>query len=300
MGLSAVLVAMIIAGGRLVVLPRFLPELTAQAIEHYQCTYFVAASTMLISLLQLSGERRFDLSSLRLLVTGGSPISTEIQNKVKELAPRAFMGEGYGLSETCASGGLLTPLFGFKSGFVGTPHFCNMKIMDAETGARELSPLEEGEIVIKGPAMMKGYWNRPDETERVLRDGWLRTGDLGLMDEEGYFKILGRKKELIICSGYNVYPPDVENLLYRHPAIAETAVIGVPDPYRGESPKAFVVLQPSYRGKISGEEIIRWCKENMAAYKRPAEVEFRDELPKSGAGKLLKRVLEEENKKGRR
>jgi long-chain acyl-CoA synthetase len=246
---------------------------------------------MLIALLELPDVGRFDLSSLKLLVTGGAPISTEIQEKVREVAPMAFIGEGYGLTESCASGGLLTPLFGFKSGFVGIPHFCDMKIMDAETGTQELPPNTEGEIIIKGPAIMNGYWKRPEETQLVLRDGWLHTGDLGLMDEEGYFKILGRKKELIICSGYNVYPSDVENLLYGHPAISETAVIGIPDPYRGESPKAFIVLHQSHRGKITEEDIIRWCKENMAAYKRPSVVEFRDELPKSGAGKILKRVL---------
>jgi acyl-CoA synthetase (AMP-forming)/AMP-acid ligase II len=295
MGLAAVLLATLVAGGRLIVLPRFVPEITAQAIEHYKCTYWVAASTMLISLLRLPDARRFDLSSLRLLVTGGAPVSQEIQERVRELAPKAFIGEGYGLSETCASGGLLTPLFGFKPGFVGTPHFCDMKVMDAGTGTKELPVLQEGEIVIKGPSMMEGYWNRPEETERVLRNGWLYTGDLGLMDEEGYFKILGRKKELIICSGFNVYPPDVENRLYRHPAIAETAVIGIPDPYRGESPKAFVVLHESHKGKTSEEDILLWCKENMAAYKRPSIIEFRDELPKSGAGKILKRILEGEN-----
>ena len=300
MGLAAVLLATMMAGGRLIILPRFVPEITAQAIEHYKCTYWVAASTMLISLLSLPDAKRSDLTSLRLLVTGGAPISQEIQERVRELAPKAFIGEGYGLSETCASGGLLTPLFRFKPGFVGTPHFCDMKVMDAETGRKELPVNQEGEIVIKGPTMMKGYWNRPEETERVLKNGWLYTGDLGLMDEEGYFKILGRRKELIICSGFNVYPPDVENLLYKHPAIAETAVIGIPDPYRGESPKAFVVLHESHKGKTDEEDIMRWCKENMAAYKRPSIIEFRDELPKSGAGKILKRILAEEDEKGRR
>ncbi len=299
MGLSAVMIATLVSGGRLTILPRFVPEIAAQAIQHYKCTYWVAAATMLLALLRLPDARQYDLSSLLLLVTGGAPISLEIQKRVRDLAPNAFISEGYGLSETCASGGLLTPLFGFKPGFVGIPHFCDMKIMDRETGTKELSVHEEGEIVIKGPTVMKEYWKRPEETERVLRNGWLYTGDLGLMDEEGYFKILGRKKELIICSGFNVYPSEVENLLYRHPAIAETAVIGIPDPYRGETPKAFVVLHQPHRGKINEEDIILWCKENMAAYKRPGIVEFRDELPKSAAGKILKRVLEEEIEKGR-
>ncbi len=293
MGSSAVMIATLGVGGRLVILPRFVPEISAQAISHYKCTYWCAASTMLIGLLGLPGVTPSDLSSLRLLVTGGAPISLEIQEKVRELAPKAFIGEGYGLTETCASGGLLTPLFAHKPGFIGIPHFVDIKIMDVETGTRELPLHTEGEIVIKGPTLMKGYWKKPEETAHILRDGWLYTGDLGLMDEEGYVKILGRKKELIICSGYNVYPSDVENLLYRHPAIAETAVVGIADPYRGESPKAFVVLKADFKGKTTGDEILDWCKKNMAAYKRPRVIEFVDDLPKSGAGKVLRRLLKE-------
>ena len=169
-----------------------------------------------------------------------------------------------------------------------------VKIVDLETGERELPPHEEGEIIIKSSTTMRGYWNKPDETKKVLRNGWLYTGDIGLMDEDGYIKVSGRKKELIICSGFNVFPAEVEDLLYRHPAVAEVAVTGIPDAYRGESPKAFIVLKAGYRGKISEDEIIRWCKENMSAYKRPRAVEFRDELPKSGAGKILRRALRQE------
>jgi len=146
---------------------------------------------------------------------------------------------------------------------------------------------------------MQGYWNHPEETREVFRDGWLHTGDIGLMDEEGYIKFLGRNKELIKCSGYSVFPTEIENLLYRHPAVAEAAVIGVPDAYRGESPKAFIVLKPEYRGKIKEEEMIDWSKENMAAYKRPRILEFTEELPKNAAGKVLKRILAEEGQGGR-
>jgi long-chain acyl-CoA synthetase len=144
---------------------------------------------------------------------------------------------------------------------------------------------------------MIGYWNKPEETKEVLRDGWLHTGDIGLMDEEGYIKVLGRKRELIKCSGYSVFPSEVENLLYRHPAVAEAAVIGIPDSYRGESPKAFIILKPEYKGKVTEKEIIEWSKENMAAYKRPRLVEFTEQLPKSAAGKILRRILKEEDEK---
>jgi long-chain acyl-CoA synthetase len=160
-----------------------------------------------------------------------------------------------------------------------------------------MPPNEEGEITIKGPAVMLGYWNKPEETKEVLRDGWLYTGDIGLMDEEGYIKFLGRKRELIKCSGYSVFPAEVEDLLYRHPAIKEAAIIGISDPYRGETPKAFIILKQEYAGKITEEEILEWCKENMAAYKRPRSIEFRQELPKSAAGKILRRILTEEEQK---
>jgi long-chain acyl-CoA synthetase len=195
-----------------------------------------------------------------------------------------------------SQGGAITPLFRYKPGFIGVPHINDIKIVDLATGTNEVPPREEGEIIMKGPALMEGYWNRPEETKEVLRDGWLYTGDIGLMDEEGYVKFLGRKRELIKCSGYSVFPAEVENLLYRHPAVAEVAVIGISDPYRGESPKAFVILKSEYKGKIKEEEIIEWCKENMAAYKRPRVIEFKEELPKSATAKILRRILSEEEK----
>jgi acyl-CoA synthetase (AMP-forming)/AMP-acid ligase II len=141
--------------------------------------------------------------------------------------------------------------------------------------------------------VMKGYWNRPEETEQVLKDGWLATGDIAKMDEDGYFYIVGRKKDLIKASGYSVFPAEVENLLYRHPAVKEVAVIGVPDPYRGENIKAFIILKPELKNTIREEEIIAWSRENMAAYKYPRIVEFVEELPKTSSGKVLKRVLRE-------
>lgn len=296
LGLIKAVCAPLISGGRVVVLSRFVPDVVAEAIDHYKCTFWEAATTMFVALLGLPDIKNYDFSSFRALWTGGVTISLEIQKKIKKLAPDALIGEAYGLSETLAQGGAITPLHRYKPGFLGISQLNDVKIVDLETRQKELPPNEQGEIAIKGPTVMKGYWNRPEETKEVLRDGWFYTGDIGLMDEEGYIKIVGRKKELIKCSGYSVFPPEVEHLLYGHPAVAEVAVIGVPDPYRGESPKAFIVLLSEYRGKIKEEEIIEWCKENMATYKRPREVEFRDELPKSGAAKILRRVLKEEEK----
>jgi acyl-CoA synthetase (AMP-forming)/AMP-acid ligase II len=280
-------------------LSRFDPSTAARAIEYYKCTFWVTPTTSLIAFLETPDIEKHDFSSLRCLWSGGSPISTEIQKRISHLAANAVIGEGYGLTECTSQGGFITPLFRYKPGFVGISQLSEIKIVDLETGQKELPPGEEGEIIINGPTIMKGYWNRPEDTRDTLRDGWLYTGDIGLMDEEGYGKIVGRIKELIKCSGFSVFPSEVENLFFKHPAVAEVAVIGVPDPYRGESPKAFIVLKTEYKGKIKEEEIIAWCRENMAAYKRPRIVEFVEDLPRSAAGKILRKVLmkrEEERK----
>ena len=296
MGQQQLMCTPLVSGGRVVILSRFVPDVVAQAITRYRCTYWVGATTMVIALLGLPNVKDYDFSSFRCLWSGGAPISVELQKKLKELLPETIIGEGYGLSETIAHGGAVTPLYRYKPGFLGIPHLNEIRIMDLSTGSRELGPNEEGEITIKGPAVMQGYWNKPGETMEVLRDGWLYTRDIGLMDEEGYVKFLGRTRELIKCSGYSVFPAEVEDLLYMHPAVREAAVIGVSDPYRGETPKAFVILKEEYVGRIKESEILQWCKDNMSAYKRPRLVEFRQELPKSAAGKLLRRVLVDEER----
>ncbi|WP_028322105.1 AMP-binding protein [Desulfatiglans anilini] len=297
MGMQQLMCTPLISGGQIVVLTRFDAEVTARAIELYRCTYWVTATTSLIAFLETPGIERYDFGSLRCLWSGGTPISVEIQVKIKDLAPNAIIGEGYGLTECVSQGGAITPLLRYKPGFVGIPQLSQMKIVDLENGEKELAPGEEGEIVIKGPTVCAGYWNRPEETQLTFRNGWLYTGDIGMLDEEGYLKIVGRKKELIKCSGYSVFPSEVENLLFKLPAVADVAVVGVQDPYRGESPKAYIILKAEYKNKIDEKDVIAWCKENMATYKRPREVEFRDDLPRSAAGKILRRVLLEESKK---
>lgn len=297
MGQQQLMCTPLVSGGRVVILSRFVPDVVAQAIGLYQCTYWVGATTMVIALLNLPNIKDYDFTSFRCLWSGGTPISVELQKRLKELAPDTIIGEGYGQSETISQGGAITPLYRYKPGFVGIPQLSDIRIMDLETGTREMEPNEQGEITIKGPAVMQGYWKKPEETKEVLRDGWLYTGDIGLMDEEGYLKLLGRKRELIKCSGYSVFPAEVENLLYRHPAIKEAVVIGISDPYRGETPKAFIILKQEYIGNVTEEEILEWCKENMATYKRPRFIEFRQELPKSAAGKILRRILVEEEQK---
>jgi acyl-CoA synthetase (AMP-forming)/AMP-acid ligase II len=289
--------ASVASGGHLVILTRFSPETLARAITQYKCTAWTANTTMVIAMLEWADISQYDLSTLRIVWYGGATMPTEIAERLRRMVPRAKLGEGYGLTESLSAGGAITHPSHPKAGTVGIPNISmDIKIVDLETGSKEVNPNEEGEIIIKGPGVMKGYWNRPEETRETLRDGWLYTGDIGKMDEEGYVTMVGRKKELMKCSGFSVFPSEVEDLLHRHPAVAEVSVIGIPDPYRGESPKAFIVLRPEYQQKIKEEEMVAWAKENMATYKRPRVVEFRDELPKSAAGKILRRVLVEEEK----
>jgi long-chain acyl-CoA synthetase len=298
MGQVSQLCNALVSGARIVILSRFVPDVVAQAIMRYRCTQWMGATTMVIALLDLRNISDYDFTSFRCIVTGGTPVSIELQKKMKELAPNAAIVEGYGLSETASQGGACTPLFQYRPGFVGIPQInVDIRIMDQETGKRELEPNEAGEIIIKSASTMLGYWNKPEETNEILRNGWLYTGDTGLMDEDGYIKFLGRTRELIKCSGFSVFPAEVEGLLYRHPAVKETEVIGVNDPYRGETPKAFIILKEEYVGKVKEEEVLEWCKDNMATYKRPRFIEFRKELPKSSANKILKRILIEEERK---
>jgi acyl-CoA synthetase (AMP-forming)/AMP-acid ligase II len=200
--------------------------------------------------------------------------------------------EGYGLSESISQTHV-NPSANPRYGSVGIPHFgVDCRIVDVATGG-DLPLGGEGELLLKGPMVTKGYWNKPQETEEALKDGWLATGDIVKMDEDGYFYIVGRKKDMIKASGYSVFPAEVEAWMYQHPAVIEVAVIGIPDPYRGENIKAFIILKPEHRGKVREDEIVAWAKQKMAAYKYPRIVEFVDELPKTGSGKILKRVLRE-------
>jgi long-chain acyl-CoA synthetase len=298
MGQSVLMCTPLVSGGQIVILSRFVPEVVARAVNNYRCTFWVGATTMVIALLNLPNIGDYDFTSFRAIWTGGATVSVELQTGLKKLAPQAAIGEGYGLSETITQGGAITPLYRYKPGYLGIPQInVDIRIMDRETGTIELGPNEEGEIVIKATAMMTGYWNKPEETKQMLKDGWLYTGDTGSMDEEGYIKFLGRERELIKCSGFSVFPAEVEDLLYRHPAVKELAVIGVNDAYRGESVKAFIVLKDGYSGTITEQEILDWSKNNMASYKRPKFIEFRQELPKSATGKLLRRILVDEEKK---
>ena len=168
------------------------------------------------------------------------------------------------------------------------------RIVDANDGTTELGIGKSGEIAVRGPQVMKGYWRNPEATRRAFRDGWFLTGDIGQVDEEGYFRIEERKKDMLKVSGFSVFPAEVEAIMYRHPSIAEVGVVGVADPYRGEDPLAFVVLKPDAKGTVTEEQIAEWCKNAMAAYKAPRHVRFIEALPKTATGKVLKRVLRDQ------
>jgi len=275
-------------GAAVVVMPRFSPEIALEMISKYKVTHYAGVPTMYIYMLNhfQKNPGKYDLSSLRVVLSAGSAMPGEYIPQIEETFGVDYC-EMYGATETCSN--VTYERVGHnKAGSVGLPaHTWEVKIVNEE-GA-EVPQGEVGEFLVKGPGLFKGYWRMPQATEDAFKDGWYFTGDLGYKDGEGYLYIVGRKKEMIICGGYNVYPREIEELLVSHPDILEAAVIGIPDKEKGEVPKAFVV--PKVKGKVSEEEIISFCKENLASYKVPRFVEFLAELPKTSTGKILKREL---------
>lgn len=276
-------------GGNLILVPRFSVKETVKIVEQYKPTTFSGVPTMYVELLNYYNKQPFDLSSMKLCSSGASPLPIEVLDGFNKKTGISIV-EGFGLSE--ASPGIMrNPVKGIqKPGTVGIslPN-TKSKIVDVETSQQELQVGEVGELVTKGPQVMKGYWNQPEETKKTLRDGWLYTGDLAFMDRDGYYTIVGRSKELIIASGYNVYPIEIEDIIYQHPKISEAAVIGVKDKYRGESVKAFVVLKED--AQLTASELTEYCEGRLAPYKVPKTIEFMKTLPKSAVGKILKRKL---------
>lgn len=277
-------------GGAIILLARYDTETVIRAIEKYRCTHWVSIATMNIALVNYPRVKKHDLSSLKACVTGGAPVPVGILNEFKEMTG-ACLVEGYGLSETISQVAI-NPLDKPRPGSVGIPVInTSVKIADIADPSREVPAGEMGELLVKGPQVTRGYWGRPEETEACIKEGWFATGDIARMDPEGYIYIVGRKKERIKASGFSVFPQEVENFLYQHPAVAEAAVVGIPDPYRGESVKAYIVLRTEYENKVGESDIIEWCRQKMAAYKYPRVVEFRRELPKNGSGKILRHLL---------
>jgi long-chain acyl-CoA synthetase len=278
--------------GTLIPLERFDADEVIDTIERERPTLFSGVPTMYIALLHHEKSAKTDMSSLKLCISGSAPLPVEIMHQF-EAKTGARIVEGYGLSEASPVTHR-NPVHGLrKEGSIGVPFpFTEAKIVDLETGTKEVPPGEPGELLIRGPQVMKGYWNDEEATRIALRDGWLYTGDIATKDEDGYFYLVGRKKELIITGGFNVYPKEIEEVLYEYPKVKEAAVVGVPDPYRGEAVKAFVV--PKEGEIICAEELLRHCKNRLTPYKVPRSIEIRPFLPKTSVGKILKRMLVEE------
>lgn len=277
--------------------PRDVPTLI-KAIEKRRVTIAPLVPALFNAINQFPGVDKRDLSSVKICVSGSAPLSVDVQQRFEALTGGKIC-EGFGLTETSPITHI-NPLQGLrKIGTIGVPVVgTDCRIVDMESGTRDLPPGQEGELLIKGPQVMRGYWNKPGETANVLRDGWLYTGDLAVMDTDGFFKIVGRKKEMIDASGYKVYPDEVDRVLMSHPAVLEAATIGVPDTKRGESVKSFVVLRPGMRASV--EELAAHCRQSLAPYKVPREIEFRAELPKSAALKILRRELQDEEVRKRK
>jgi len=268
-----------------------------KSIETHQATFYPGVPTMFVGFNNFPDRDKYDLSSLRFAVSAAAPLPPEVQERFQEITG-GKMVEAYGLTET-GPAATMDPLDHPKDHSVGIPlPDTDVKIVDADTGEEELPTGDIGEIIIKGPQVMKGYYNMPTETANALRDGpdgqggWFYSGDIGFIDEDGYIHIVDRKKDMIIVSGYNVYPADVEAVLFEHPKVQEAAVIGLPDERTGEMIKAFVVLKEGQSS--SEEELNTFCREQVAAYKVPRVIEFRRELPKSMVGKVLRRELRTE------
>ena len=261
-------------------------------IKKYRPTIFPAVPAMFNAINNFPGIEKIDISSIKGCFSGSAPLPIEVLERFETLTG-GIITEGFGMTESSPVTHA-NPLHGLrKPGSIGIPlPNTDAKIVDLEEGTKEMPIGEDGELILYGPQVMSGYWNREDETELTIRNGWLYSGDIAQMDEDGYFYIVGRKKDMIIAGGYNIYPREIDEILYEHPKVLEAAAIGVPHETRGETVKVFIVVQPGET--LTAEEVIEFCRERLAPYKVPRLVEFRDELPKSTIGKVLRRVLRDE------
>lgn len=294
-GMTTVLVLSIMQGYKMVLLPKFDAETTLKTIQKQRPTIFPGAPTIYIGLLNHPDIQKYDLSSINSCVSGSAALPVEVQQKFEKVTEGKLV-EGYGLSESSPVTHANFLWDGERvKGSIGVPWPDTDAIIISLEDGTPLPVGEIGELAVKGPQVMKGYWNRPEETEQVLKDGWLFTGDVGYMDEKGYFYIVDRKKDIIIAGGFNIYPREIEEVLYEHPDIQEAVVAGVPDPYRGETVKAYIVLKDN--STLTEEELNAFTRKYLAAYKVPRLYEFRKELPKTAVGKILRRTLIDEERK---
>ncbi len=294
-GMVACMNIALATGSTLYLHPKFDIKDVLKTIQNDKIDYFPGVPTMYVAVNNSPLTPHYNLRAIKACVSGAAPLPLEVRRKFEDLTGGKLL-EGYGLSEA-PTATHANPLHGVnKEGSIGLPFpDVNCRIVDVADGVTEVPIGQAGELCIKAPEVMQGYWNRPKETEIALRDGWLHTGDIAKVDEDGYFYIVDRKKDMIISGGYNVYPRDVEEVLFMHPKVKEAAVAGVPDVKWGETVSAFVVLKEGETA--TANEIREFCRERLAAYKVPAAIEFRDALPKTLVGKVLRRVLTEEARK---
>ena len=291
-GLTTELTLGILSAATLTLLPRFDVDMVLKTIDKRKPTLFPGVPTIYVALNNAVDVKKYDLTSVRACLSGAAPLPVEVGRQFEELTG-AKLREGYGLTETSP----LThanPIYGkAKKGSIGLPVTDTVcAIVDLEDPTKLVEPGQPGELAIWGPQVMKGYWRRQDATDDMIKEGWLLTGDIAQIDEEGYFAIVDRKKDMIIAGGFNIYPRDIEEVLYEHPKVEKAVVAGIPDTYRGETVKAYIVLKQGQRA--TAEEMDAWCREKLAAYKVPKDYEFRAELPETMVGKVLRRLLIEE------
>lgn len=292
-GLTTVLILSVMQGNKMVLLPKFDPETALKTINKQKPTLFPGAPTLYIGLMNHPDIKKYDLSSISACLSGSAPLPVEVQEKFESITGGRLV-EGYGLTETSPVTHSNLVWGDRVKGSIGLPYpDTECKVFQPGT-TEEVPHGEIGEIAIKGPQVMQGYWNNPEATAATIVEGWLMTGDLGYMDEHGHFFVVDRKKDMIIAGGFNIYPREIEEILYENEAIQECVVAGIPDPYRGETVKAYIVLK---EGKsITEEELDAYCREHLAAFKVPRIYEFRTELPKTAVGKILRRSLIDEEK----
>ena len=297
LGMSAAMNLPMFMGFTDILIPKPIAEELLSAIRKYRPTMSPMVPTMYIGMLQHPDLKKTDLTCFKLLTSGGSSLPEEILHRFKELTG-VEINEGFGMTETSPQTHL-NPLVGKKKpGSIGIPYpDTEVRIVDIETGTRDLPSGEAGEMMFRGPQVTKGYLNKPEETARAIHDGWLFSGDIAYMDEEGYFFIVDRKKDLILSGGYNVYPREIEEVFFQHPAVEKCAAIGIPDTKRGENAKVFVILKEGMNATV--DELMDHCREKLAKYKWPTEIEIRKSLPESNVGKILKKILRDEEKQKR-
>jgi fatty-acyl-CoA synthase len=279
----------VMVGCTFVLLKKIDPREMLQTIQRERVTSMAMVPTLLNSLLQLPDLKSYDTTSVKMYTSSAAIFPIKVKEQFSKVFPNAALFEVYGLSEACGTGTVLRPEDSFRKIACVGKAFTHHEVKVVDDNGKEVVPGEAGEIVLRGPLVMKGYYKDPQATAEAIPDGWLHTGDMARVDEEGYIYIVDRRKDIIVSGGINIYPREIEEVLYSHPKIAEAAVIGVPDEKWGETLKALIV--PKERQVLAAEEVIAFCKENLASYKKPTSVEFLPSLPKNAAGKVLKTEL---------